>query len=40
VPVIMDVDCGHVPPQLALLNGAVTELTIVGHTQTVTQHLR
>lgn len=40
VPVIMDVDCGHVPPQLALINGALTELTVAGTTQTVTQYLR
>lgn len=40
VPVILDVDCGHVPPQLVLVNGAVTDLTIDNTTQTITQHLR
>ena len=40
VPVILDVDCGHVPPHLALLNGAVSEVTMAGSTQTITQHLR
>ena len=28
VPVVMDVDCGHVPPHLALVNGALAELTL------------
>lgn len=26
VPVVLDVDCGHVPPQLVLVNGALAEL--------------
>jgi muramoyltetrapeptide carboxypeptidase LdcA involved in peptidoglycan recycling len=26
VPVVLDVDCGHVPPHLALVNGALAEL--------------
>ena len=26
VPVVVDVDCGHVPPHLALVNGALAEL--------------
>lgn len=40
VPVVLDVDCGHIPPHLALINGAGTELTVTGQTKTVTQHLR
>jgi len=40
VPVVLDVDCGHLPPHLALINGAVTELTVTGQTKSVTQHLR
>lgn len=39
VPVVTDVDFGHVPPQLVLVNGAMTDLTITGATKTITQHL-
>ena len=39
VPVVVDVDFGHVPPQLVLVNGAMTDLTITGATKTITQHL-
>lgn len=39
VPVVLDVDCGHVPPHLALVNGALAELTVAGSTQTLTQTL-
>jgi muramoyltetrapeptide carboxypeptidase len=28
VPVVLDVDCGHVPPHLALVNGALAEVTL------------
>lgn len=32
IPIVTDVDCGHVPPQLALVNGARAELEIdEGH---------
>lgn len=40
VPVVLDVDCGHLPPHLALINGALTELTVAETIQTLTQHLR
>lgn len=40
VPVVLDVDCGHVPPHLALVNGALAELTVAEATKTVRQHLR
>lgn len=39
VPVVLDVDCGHVPPQLTLVNGAVAELVVDGDTRRLTQHL-
>jgi muramoyltetrapeptide carboxypeptidase LdcA involved in peptidoglycan recycling len=39
VPVVLDVDIGHVPPQLALVNGASAELTVDGPTQSLTQQL-
>lgn len=38
VPVVLDVDCGHVPPHLALVNGARAELT-VGSEDTLGQTL-
>ncbi len=28
VPVVLEVDCGHVPPHLALVNGAQAQLTL------------
>ncbi|MBA3797721.1 MAG: LD-carboxypeptidase [Geodermatophilaceae bacterium] len=40
LPVVVDVDLGHVPPQLVLVNGAMTDLTVAGATKTITQHLR
>ena len=30
VPVVTGVDCGHVPPQLSLVNGAPAELTLAA----------
>lgn len=39
VPVVVDVDFGHVPPQLTLVNGALTDLIFAGSTKTITQQL-
>ena len=40
VPVLYDLDLGHVPPQLALVNGALTEVTLdASGTGTLVQHL-
>lgn len=39
VPVILDVDCGHVVPQLALVNGALAHVVIDESEQTITQTL-
>jgi len=39
VPVVLDVDCGHVPPHLALVNGALAELTVADEARTLTQVL-
>ena len=39
VPVVLDVDCGHVPPHLALVNGAQAELVFAGEDSTLTQVL-
>ena len=40
VPVVLDVDLGHVPPQLALVNGADAELVVDGDERRLTQQLR
>ncbi len=37
VPVVLDVDCGHVPPHLALVNGALAELEAAGTPGRITQ---
>jgi muramoyltetrapeptide carboxypeptidase len=39
VPIIADVECGHVPPYLALVQGAQTHVVHDGDTHTVTQRL-
>jgi muramoyltetrapeptide carboxypeptidase len=39
VPVVLDVDLGHVPPQLALVNGARAELVVDGDQRRLTQWL-
>lgn len=39
IPVVLDVDCGHVPPHLALVNGALAELRLGPSSTTLTQHL-
>ena len=39
VPVVLDVDCGHVPPQLSLVNGALAEVVVDGREQTLRQTL-
>ena len=39
LPVVLDVDCGHVPPHLALVNGALCELEVDGEVQRLAQTL-
>lgn len=39
VPVVLDVDCGHVVPQLALVNGAAATVTVSGEEQSIVQRL-
>ncbi|MHB1474759.1 MAG: S66 family peptidase [Dermatophilaceae bacterium] len=39
VPVLYDVDLGHVPPQLSLVNGALATVEFDGATGTLLQHL-
>ncbi|TDL31362.1 LD-carboxypeptidase [Jeotgalibacillus sp. S-D1] len=37
VPVVYDVDCGHVPPQITFINGAVGEVTVENGKGTIEQ---
>ncbi len=39
VPVVLDVDCGHVPPHLSLVNGASARIVVSGAEQTLSQEL-
>jgi muramoyltetrapeptide carboxypeptidase LdcA involved in peptidoglycan recycling len=39
LPVILDVDCGHVFPHLALVNGALTTVAVEGDFKEITQEL-
>lgn len=39
VPVVADVDCGHVPPQATLVNGALATLTWRGDERSLVQEL-
>ncbi|WP_129339766.1 S66 family peptidase [Cellulomonas endophytica] len=39
VPVLTDVDCGHVPPHLALVNGALARVTHTPSVSRIEQHL-
>ncbi len=39
IPVVLDVDCGHVVPQLALINGASARVRLDGERQTLVQTL-
>ncbi|NIJ05725.1 S66 family peptidase [Frigoribacterium faeni] len=39
VPVLLDVDAGHVPPQLPLVNGALAEVTLSGGAGRIVQRL-
>ena len=39
LPVVLDVDCGHVAPYLALVNGALAEVTVEEERQEIVQRL-
>ena len=39
LPVILDVDCGHVPPHLSLVNGALARVTMTSEAQALDQVL-
>ncbi|WP_062235812.1 S66 family peptidase [Fictibacillus sp. FJAT-27399] len=40
VPVIYDIDCGHVPPQVTLINGADAEVEVAKGKGTILQHFK
>ena len=39
VPVVLDFDTGHQPPQMPLVNGALADVTLVDGQGSITQHL-
>jgi len=39
IPVILDVDAGHQPPQMPLVNGALAEVVLRGDRAVIRQHL-
>lgn len=39
VPVLYDVDLGHIPPQLAIVNGALATVELTQATTTLVQRL-
>jgi len=38
VPIIYDIDCGHVPPQMTFINGAYAKIEVADGKGLVTQH--
>lgn len=38
IPIIYDIDCGHVPPQMTLINGAYAEIEVENGIGLVTQY--
>lgn len=40
VPLVYDIDCGHVPPQVTFVNGAYAKVESAGGKGTITQHFR
>jgi len=40
IPIISNIDCGHVPPQITFINGAFAEIEINNGKGTVIQHFR
>lgn len=39
LPVVLDFDTGHQPPQLPLVNGALADVRLDGASGSITQHL-
>jgi len=40
MPVIYDIDCGHLPPQITFINGAYAEVKVSEGQGTVLQYFR
>jgi len=40
VPIVFDLEIGHVPPHLPLVNGALSTITVDGGTQAIVQEFR
>jgi muramoyltetrapeptide carboxypeptidase LdcA involved in peptidoglycan recycling len=40
VPIVLDLEIGHVPPHLPLVNGALARVVVDGDTREITQRLR
>ncbi|MWV46442.1 LD-carboxypeptidase [Paenibacillus sp. HJL G12] len=40
VPIVYDIDCGHVPPQITLINGAYAEVEVENGQGKITQYFR
>ncbi|WP_175640153.1 S66 family peptidase [Metabacillus schmidteae] len=40
IPIIYDIDCGHLPPQITLINGVYAEIETESGQGTVLQHFR
>ncbi|HSU03380.1 MAG TPA: S66 peptidase family protein [Nocardioides sp.] len=40
LPIVLDLEIGHVPPHLPLVNGALARVVVDGDTREITQHLR
>ena len=39
VPIVWDVECGHVPPYMPFVNGAPARVVVTGDTREITQQL-
>ena len=39
IPVVLDVDCGHVQPMLPLVSGALARVVVDGKRREITQTL-
>ena len=39
IPIVFDLEIGHVPPQMSLVNGALTQLTVTDTERTIVQAL-
>jgi len=40
IPIVYDIDCGHVPPQITFINGAFATIKVEGGKGTVLQHFK